>query len=264
VSGKYHHTKKLLKTNEKTLYTEVLQQIGLSKNEAKIYETLLTHGELSVGNISIKSKIHRRNIYDTIQRLLQKGLVFEIIESKENKYQAVEPNKVMEMLKEKENLLSSIMPNLENLYKKTPHQNKMFVYKGIEGWKNYFKDILNVKEDFYCIGGKGGWLDPQIQDIFPEFIKEAQKEKITMWHIFDPEVKIKCPEITKYVGKNYKFFPDKYVSFASADIFGDYVCLPTLKAGSITDEFSLSVIVNPQIADSFRTWFRFMYEFCEK
>jgi hypothetical protein len=38
------------------MYTEIFQQLGLAKNEAKIYETLLKEGESSVGNIDLLKK----------------------------------------------------------------------------------------------------------------------------------------------------------------------------------------------------------------
>ena len=59
-------------------HQELLQSLGLSKNEAKIYETLLRQGEVGVGVIS-ENPAHRRNVYDSLNRLMEKGLVFEIV-----------------------------------------------------------------------------------------------------------------------------------------------------------------------------------------
>ena len=60
------------------MITEVLENLGLSKNEARIYETLLKEGESPVGFLAVKSGVHRRNVYDTLNRLIEKGLAFEI------------------------------------------------------------------------------------------------------------------------------------------------------------------------------------------
>src|SRR6266498_3351563 len=121
------------------MYIDVFQQLGLAKNEARIYETLLTEGESGVGQIALKSKVHRRNVYDSLNRLIEKGLVFEILQKHENYYQAVDPNKLAEILQEKEQTLAKIMPNLEELYTSTPHINEAYIYKGVEGWKNYIR-----------------------------------------------------------------------------------------------------------------------------
>ena len=53
---------------------KVLERLGLSKNEAKVYETMLREGESSVGNLAIKSRVHRRNVYDTLNH--QQILIF--------------------------------------------------------------------------------------------------------------------------------------------------------------------------------------------
>ena len=51
------------------MYEEILREVGLSLNESKIYETLLQLGEASVQTISLKSKVHRRNVYDSLNKL---------------------------------------------------------------------------------------------------------------------------------------------------------------------------------------------------
>ena len=246
------------------MFTHIFQQLGLPKNESKIYETLIKEGEMSVGAIALKSKVHRRNVYDSVARLIEKGLVFEIIQSKENRYQAVEPNKLMELVQEKQQLLESAMPGLEALYRSRPLDQGVFIYRGIEGWKNYMRDILRVKEDFYCIGAKGAWMDYRLQHFFPKFIKEASKLKINYFHLFDNEVKTSKHDITKHIGKNFKFLPPGYSTPNAIDIFGPHVnILSNVHVGGVHEtDFSMTVIVNQQIADAFRVWFRFMYDFC--
>ena len=63
-----------LKINE-PVYQETFEGIGLSPNEAKIYETLVEHGELGVSEIATRSQIHRRNAYDAIRRLIDRKSV---------------------------------------------------------------------------------------------------------------------------------------------------------------------------------------------
>ena len=205
---------------------ETFQTLGLSKNEARIYRALLKSGEMSIGKLATKAKVNRRNVYDTIDRLLEKGLVFEVMMSRERKIRAVEPSKLTELLNEKRKLLEKAMPHLEHLYGKTVREEEVFIYKGIEGWKNYMRDILRLKQDFYCIGAKGAWMDERIINFFPKFITEAKKTEINFFHLFDNEVKEREHQIIKFVGKKYKFLPKGYSTPASIDFFGDrvYIC----------------------------------------
>lgn len=245
------------------MYLDLLQQLGLSKNESQIYETLLRAGELSASNIAVRAKVHRRNVYDAIHRLLRKGLVYEIIEKRESRYRAVEPRKLMELVKEKEELVSRAMPGLEDLYTSVAHEQEVYIYRGLEGWKNYMRDIIRVGEEFHCIAGKGAWMDERITNFFPQFAKDAERKKITYNHLFDYEVKESTHDIVKYVGKKFKFLPKGYSAPASVDFFGDRVnIVSNIHLGGIDEEVMFTVIVNQQIADAFRTWFRFMWDFC--
>jgi len=245
------------------MYTEIFTQLGLVKNEARIYEALLKEGESSVGRISVKSGVHRRNVYDTLNRLMEKGLVAEIVDTRENRYQAVDPQKLMEILEEKKSTLDKVMPSLKKLYKDKPHQESVQIYHGPEGWKNYMLDMINTGETVYFIAAKGGWLDERVKDFFPTFIEKAEKAGLDYYHIFDHEVQTDCQEILKYVGDKYKFLPKGYSTRCSIDIFGDHVNIVVgIKAGSLEEESSLVVIKNPLVADSFRTWFQFMWDVC--
>ena len=59
-----------------------LKKVGLSNGEIEIYEILLDSGLLPVGKVHEKSRIERRNIYDILNKLIERGLVTYIIENK--------------------------------------------------------------------------------------------------------------------------------------------------------------------------------------
>jgi sugar-specific transcriptional regulator TrmB len=246
-------------------YTDILQDLGLSPNEAKIYEGLIEIGQAGVPEISIKIGVHKRNVYDTIPRLLQKGLIYQISNSKENKYSAIEPNKLEDLIWEKESKLKNILPALNAQFKKTSVKEAVYVYKGVEGFKNYLRDILKEGKDVYFVGAKGGWFDQDMQVYIKKFLAEAKKKGIKYHHIFDQEVKTLAPELLPQLGKPYKFLPAEYSTTGAIDIFGDHVVtFSGLTLKNITDDVTLIVIVNRELAECYRTWFRFMWDFCPK
>jgi len=246
-------------------YQDVFQQIGLPKNEAKIYEILLRHGENGVGFISDKSGVHRRNVYDSMNRLLEKGLVSEIVESSENKYQATEPKKLLEIVNEKTHALEKVLPDLEKLYFSSPTEYKVYTYRGKEGWKQYMRDILKEGQPFYSIAAQGAWLDDRVKSFYPGFLEQVKKKPIKLHHLFDYEVKQSNHPILKYAGKNFKFIPKKYATTSGIDVFGSHVNImhhQALGRVGAEDEILFTVIVNQNLADSFRTWFQFMWDLC--
>jgi sugar-specific transcriptional regulator TrmB len=245
------------------MYQEILQELGLSPNEAKIYEGLVNIGQAGVPEISLKIGVHKRNIYDTVPRLLQKGLIYQISDSKENKYAAIEPNKLIDLLWEKESKIKKILPDLNRQFKKVSSKEAVYIYKGVEGFKNYLRDILKAGEDVYFVGAKGGWFDKDVQIYIKKFLKEAKKKKIKYYHIFDQEVKTLAPELLPQLGKPYKFFPPEYSSTGAIDIFGDHiVTFSGLTLKHITDDVTLIVIVNHELAECYKTWFKFIWDFC--
>ena len=84
-------------------------------------------------------------------------------------------------------------------------------------------------------------------------------------HLFDHEVKTKTPQILKLVGKPYKFLPKKYSSSTAIDIFGDYVVtFVGVQPGKLHDEPLQFVLKNKALADGYRKFFEFMWDFCPK
>lgn len=245
------------------MYSEILNELGLSINEAKIYETLLKEGECTVSIISNRSKIHRRNIYDSMDRLIEKGLVFQVICKGENLYKPVEPNKLMELVDEKRTRLEKIMPDLMAEYASTPQLEASYIYKGIEGFKNYLRDILTTQEDAYFIGAKGAWFDPRLKTFLDRFLIDAKKRGIKYQHLFDYEVKDNIPFVPEAVGKPYKFLPKKYSTPSMIDIFGDHVVSFTgAGLAKISDDITIFVIISRPMATSYKTWFKFMWDMC--
>src|SRR5438552_18827228 len=167
---------------------DILRDLGLATNEARIYETLLAEGESSVGQIAKKSQVNRRNIYDSLKRLQEKGLVFEILQKNENHYQAIDPRKLTEILEEKQQALSLVMPTLTKLYESTSHKEEAYVYRGLEGYKNEMRDILRIGQNAYTIGGKSLWSDKRLEPFIKQFAKEVREKEIQIYILLDHEV----------------------------------------------------------------------------
>ena len=91
---------------------QCLREIGLSKNETKIYLALLELGPALMGQICGKTKIHRRNVYDSIEMLKDKGFVSSTTINNRNVFEAVNPQRILEILEEKKTNIKSILPEL--------------------------------------------------------------------------------------------------------------------------------------------------------
>lgn len=244
------------------MYIELFENLGLSPNEAKIYESLIYQGESSVGEVATRSKINRRNIYDALQRLIEKGLVFPIFQKGENRYQAVNPDKLMEIVSEKERLLNAALPKLRDIYEADAPTQAAYVYKGLEGYKNYMRDLVRVGQDTLFLGAKGLWFTPGIdQSFLNAFTKMAQEKKVSYRTIYDPRVPEQLPQALEDVGGEYRVFPKGVETPGVCDIFGDYVVTFTSASiGNFGEDGMVYVMIDKQLADSYRTWFQFMWQ----
>lgn len=167
-------------------------------------------------------------------------------------------------MKEKERHLNAVLPQLRTLYESEPPENAAYIYKGIEGYKNYMRDLVRVGQDTLFLGAKGLWYTPGIDKAFlSEFTKMARKKKITYRTLYDPRVPTQLPRAMKEVGGDYKVLPRGYETTGVCDIFGDYVVTFTsTDVGNFGEDGTVYVMIDQQLANSYRTWFQFIWDHC--
>ena len=61
--------------------TKILEEIGLTKTEIKIYITLLAQGQCTTTVIVREAGIHASKVYEYLDKLIAKGLVSYVIKS---------------------------------------------------------------------------------------------------------------------------------------------------------------------------------------
>jgi len=136
-----------------SMNTEILEQIGLSKNEVKVYFALLELDQSSATPIVKKADIPNSKVYPTLDKLIKKGLVSFVIKNNVKYFQASDPNNLIDYIHEKENELSNqkeeikkIVPQIELKRKMSKTRQESFVYEGVEGIRAAFNDIINTLE----------------------------------------------------------------------------------------------------------------------
>src|SRR3989338_5382046 len=101
--------------------TEIL---GLTKLESKVYLTLLDLGPSLAGLITRKSGIHRRSVYDALERLIQKGLIGYIVKNNRKYFEASNPERLVDLLREKEATVQHLLPQLQARYNQTKEKSE--------------------------------------------------------------------------------------------------------------------------------------------
>src|SRR3989344_7982952 len=87
--------------------TRILQDIGLTEGESKVYMALLELGTTTTGPIVKKSGISASKVYEILNRLAEKGLVSHIIKASTKYFRAADPERIIEYIEEKEKDIAS-------------------------------------------------------------------------------------------------------------------------------------------------------------
>ncbi|MBI5466194.1 MAG: hypothetical protein HY974_02820 [Candidatus Kerfeldbacteria bacterium] len=245
------------------MYQEIFEGLGLSPNEARIYEAMAERGESSISDIAVAAQVHRRNAYDVIQRLINKGLCFQIFSTTENRYNAVDPDKLLELVGEKQKRLEAVLPELKKKFRTRLAPEEAYIYRGYAGQKNIWQDILRVGENVLNIGAKAQWFDPKLEASRAAFFKEANRKSVKFFLLFDYEIKVQLPRFPKeYPAKlEYRFLPKEYSTNSVVNIFGDYVVTYAgISVGKMSENTVFFILHSQDLAESYRRWFGYMWD----
>lgn len=243
------------------MYIEYLENTGLTPNEAKIYLALLELKRASIWDISTHAGVHRRNAYDAIQRLIYKGLAFQVLPKKFLTYAPVHPDKLKELIEEKQYGLEGILPGLIKKFDKVNTPQSIYVYKGVGGLKNYINLELKVGKPIYGIGSKGSWFDSRIKDFATRAAKKYNSLKLRSKIIYDNSV-VSHREIIDAIGGEYKFLPKEYSTGSSVDVFGDYVAIYSgMGIKQLDEDITIFILKDKSLAEDYMKWWKFMWDF---
>ncbi|MFH0701575.1 MAG: helix-turn-helix domain-containing protein [Candidatus Woesearchaeota archaeon] len=240
--------------------TAILEELGLSGAEAKIYLALLELGSTLAGPIIKKTGLHRGTTYQILQRLKEKGLVSSIIKGKKQYFSAASPERLMDVLKERKEKLSDILPQLKAKQDSSKEKQEVTVYYGQKGIRSVLDKMLEE------LSNKGEYYDFGVSGLFREvmgsywdlFQRRKRKLKIKSQVIFTEEIR-KSDLIKNYFGQA-RFHPKEYSSITDTIIYKDTVVLFIWTA---KPPFAV-VIKNKDNADSYQNQFRLMWKFAKK
>lgn len=228
---------------------EVLQEAGLTPIEARVYLTLLEHGALLAGVISRKSGVHRRSVYDVMDRLIEKGLVSYIVKNNRRYYEATNPTKLLELLHEKEAAIQKALPELKSKYESRKEKQETLFFRGREGIKAIFDDQLQHK-DIFVLAATGYW-NTVSKPFFSQYDLMRKKLGVKQKMIFSSDMRSSVENIPL----SEKRYLPKYETPVSMGIYGDKVSIIMWTS----TPFAI-LIKEKAIADAYRNYFNTLWK----
>jgi len=239
-----------------TKNVDFLRDVGLTEAESRVYLCLLQEGTLKAGRISKVLGLHRRSVYDAIDRLRQKGLISYIKTNNINSYEAADPNQLLTLLKEKEKNLQSILPDLAGLKNIVSEKKETLFFRGKASLKTIFNDQLETLEDGgeICIIGADADTGEVLKYYFPKFNLQRKKQKITVRMIIDESAK-KDSSLKNLPLTKIKFAPFKEGKKVATYIYGSHVSIVKWDAEPIA-----ILIKEEEIAKRYKEYFEMMWK----
>lgn len=160
-------------------YANILQKIGFSEQETRIYLDLLEHGASSISDIAKRTNYHRQVVYRTIPVLQEAGVVGVTLRGKRQVYLAESPEKLQGILDRLASDFQSALPLLHGMYEtQNIIRPTLKILEGKKGIQFIFSDIVRTlkKGDVYY-RYSARRLDDNYTDYLPKDYRALRDEK---------------------------------------------------------------------------------------
>ena len=231
-----------------------LTEIGLSKNEAKVYLAIIELGSTSIVNISKKSKVHRTNVYDAVEGLMKKGLVSYITKDKTKFFQITEFRFLLDMILEKEDKIRQIMPRLELLNNMAEDKSEANIVEGLDAAKRIMEGFL-VHNETILVMGVSSNVAELIGPFLTRFHKKREELKIEMKHIYNTDAHARVKVLNKLPYTEVRILPGEYNSPVATNIVGNEVTLIYWSKSPLIIQ-----IKNQKIAEVYKKYFGILWK----
>lgn len=226
---------------------DALEAAGLTKNETKLYKILLQLSNANVTELAKRTGIHRRSVYDVLQRLAEKGLVSYLTVDNTKRYFANNPKKLKELMEEKATILNQDLPNLQKLFQQNSEKKSTQFFIGTKGIRYILDEQLRTNKEVLVLGGSSE-IDSNLKHYFPKYHLIRKEKNIKLKIILANKTSLTLPLA------QIKFL--KSAGNTAINIYGDNV------AFIMWDQQNPYAILihEKEVAYSFRTYFSFIWD----
>ena len=236
--------------------TDILEDLGLTFTEIKIYLALLELGSASAGTILEKSKLPNSTMHRDLNSLIEKGLVDYILEGKRKIYQATNPEHFLNFIEDKKKRFEEILPELKEKQRIVKEKESASVYKGIRGIKEVYSIMINAKGKEYNTFG-GGPITAEIMGFtwWLNLHKRRVANKLPSRQVFDESVRWGGKEIKKNSLTRIRYVDKEFAQFQETVIVGDYVAIVVFSENPYA-----FLIKDKNVADGYRKHFELLWK----
>ena len=234
---------------------DLFSELGLSKGEQKVYAAVLGTGIATLNAVHEKTGIERRNIYDILNKLIEKGYIGYTMERGKRIYKASNPSMISDEIgKRRERLgrLEAQLPEIKSLYESYKPAISAEIYRGREGIKAILEDSLNYKSIRFI---SGTWFIPNVLKYYwPRYNKRRIEAGIPWYNLVRYEYRNDPLPEKKLM--HVKILPEEFSGNPVVIyIYGNKVAI--VSWGEETFSF---VIENKEIAENYLRFHKYLWD----
>lgn len=161
--------------------TEIFRELGFTEREIKVYVALLELGLTKVGPIAAKTKLQHSKVYDTLNKLIEKGLVSFIVISKTKHFQASDPNEILNLIEERKRRFKETLEELRLKQKYAESKQIAIVHEGFKSFKAMFNriaDELKKGDSYWAFAFKEEYYSVSASLFLKKFHQKLAEKKI--------------------------------------------------------------------------------------
>jgi len=234
--------------------SNTLESIGMNKNEILIYLDLIKVGSSSAHDISKRTKIHRPNVYDTLDKMIKKGIVTSSIEDNHKVFFPIEPKNLLEYLKQKEFELQEAVPEIEKFRAVAKKDRRIEMAEGIRAFRIIFNDLLEKNKDIFVYGIPKDAVE-KVGGFINDFHERRIQKGIIMKHIYNQDAGRRIKYLNEMPCTEARYLPSTYDTTIMTMICGDTVLLTFWEEPIFT-----IIIENETIAKAYKQYFEIFWE----
>ncbi|MBI4451318.1 hypothetical protein HY642_05055 [Candidatus Woesearchaeota archaeon] len=245
----------------------VLQRIGLTRGEVKVYFALLELGLSTTGAIAKNSGVHSSKVYPILDRLAIKGLVSSVVKNNVKHFEAAHPSRLIDYLKERrqelvseEAVIHRLIPQLELKQKEAKVPQRALVYEGMRGVETAFQDVLRTLRkgnEYYVFGARGGLPVERVERFFLRFYHERAEHGIKLRAVFNEDARSIIKDRAKVPLTKIRYLP--HITPAAINIYDDKTIIAVWTRQPVA-----FVLESKEAAASFREYFKALWKTAKK
>ncbi|HEY4497551.1 MAG TPA: helix-turn-helix domain-containing protein [Candidatus Paceibacterota bacterium] len=123
----------------------ILEKLGFSANEVKVYLASLESGIASAQDIAKKAGLRRTTAYSVLSYLVERGVVGRTKVKNKTRFLAEPPDRLFNLVSELQSHIKKALPELEALYNKNETKPKIIFFEGENAIHNVYEDTLKER-----------------------------------------------------------------------------------------------------------------------